>query len=86
LRRLLAKYQPEGRYAPIDRTDARYGKYMAALTVIRIDARDIRSKFKLGQRTSEEERTAIMRELRERAGARDLLTEEAIASANRTSS
>ena len=83
LQRLLAKYQPEGRYAPIDRNDARYGKYMRALTLIRIEAQDIRSKFKLAQRTSVEDRGAIVRQLRDGANARDLRTADAIDEANR---
>jgi len=83
LQRLLAKYQPEGRYAPIDKNDPRYGKYMAALTLVRIDAQDIRSKFKLAQRTSEEDRAEIVRQLRERADARDLKSVDAIENANR---
>jgi predicted FMN-binding regulatory protein PaiB len=85
LQRLLAKYQPDGRYAPIDRKDVRYGKYMAALTLVRIEAQDIRSKFKLAQRTSEEDRGKIVRQLRERADARDLPSVEAIEKANRES-
>jgi uncharacterized protein len=83
LKRLLAKYQPEGRYAAIDRNDPRYGKYMAALTMVRIEAQEIRSKFKLAQRTGEEDRAEILRQLRERADARDLRTVDAIEKANR---
>ena len=83
LQRLLAKYQPEGRYAAIDRNDPLYGKYMAALTLVRIDAQDIRSKFKLAQRTSEVDRGQIVRQLRERADPRDHRTVDAIAIANR---
>ena len=82
LKRLLAKYQPDGRYAAIDRNDARYGKYMAALTLIRIEAQDIRSKFKLAQRTSDEDRAEIVRQLSQRADARDLRTVDAIEKAN----
>jgi uncharacterized protein len=83
LRRLLAKYQPEGRYAPIDKSDPRYGKYMAALTMVRIDAQEIRSKFKLAQRTGDDERGEIVRQLRGRAEPRDLRTVDAIERANR---
>jgi predicted FMN-binding regulatory protein PaiB len=83
LQRLLVKYQPEGRYAAIDRNDPRYGKYMAALTMVRIDATDIHSKFKLAQRTGEEDRDAIIRHLRERADPRDQRTVDAIENANR---
>ena len=83
LQRLLAKYQPEGRYAAIDRNDPRYGKYMAALTLVRIEAKDIRSKFKLAQRTSEEDRGEIVRQLRESADARARRTVDALENANR---
>jgi predicted FMN-binding regulatory protein PaiB len=82
LRRLLEKYQPERRYAPIDRKDPRYGKYMAALTLIRIEAQEIRTKFKLAQRTSVEDRAEIVRQLRERADVRDLKSADAIEIAN----
>lgn len=82
LKRLLAKYQPENRYAPIDRHDARYGKYMAALTMVRIEAQEIRSKFKLAQRTDEDDRAAIVRQLRQRGDARDLRTADGIEDAN----
>jgi predicted FMN-binding regulatory protein PaiB len=83
LRRLLAKYQPEARYAAIDQNDPRYRKYMAALTLIRIEPEEIRSKFKLGQRTSAADRGAIVRQLRERGDAHDARTGEAIERANR---
>lgn len=64
LRRLLAKYQPDGRYAPVDRNDLRYRKYMEALTLVRIEGADIRTKFKLAQRTRKQDRDAIVRGLR----------------------
>jgi predicted FMN-binding regulatory protein PaiB len=83
LQRLLAKYQPENRYAAIDRNDPRYGKYMAALTLIRIEAQEIRSKFKLAQRTSEDDRNEIVRQLRERSTLHDHRTGQAIERANR---
>lgn len=78
LQRLLAKYQPESRYAPIDRNDSRYGKYMAALTLIRIEATDVRSKFKLAQRTSDADRAAIVRELQRRSEGDDVRTGAAL--------
>lgn len=78
LRRLLARYQPESRYAPIDRNDPRYGKYMAALTLIRIQGVEIRTKFKLGQRTSAAHRSAIVDALRARAEGADRRTAEVI--------
>jgi predicted FMN-binding regulatory protein PaiB len=78
LQRLLAKYQPDGRYAPIDHKDARYGKYMAALTLIRIEAAEVRTKFKLAQRTSENDRHAIVTELRRRGEGHDARTGDVI--------
>ena len=78
LQRLLAKYQPDGRYAPIDRSDARYGKYMAALTLIRIEASEIRTKFKLAQRTGEKDRQAIVTGLRNRGEGHDARTSDVI--------
>ena len=83
LKRLLAKYQPESRYAPIDRHDPRYGKYMAALTLVRITPTDIRTKFKLGQRTSQGDRESIVRGLRDRNENGDARTGEIIERQNR---
>ena len=83
LKRLLAKYQPESRYAPIDRNDARYGKYMAALTLIRIEPVEIRTKFKLGQRTSAGDRAAIVRAMRERGEGHDRRTSDILERHNR---
>lgn len=83
LKRLLAKYQPESRYAPIDRSDPRYAKYMAALTLVRITPTEIRTKFKLGQRTGAADREAIVRALRERGEGADLRTGEMIERQNR---
>ena len=83
LKRLLAKYQPESRYAPIDRNDPRYGKYMAALTLVRITPTDIRTKFKLGQRTSQGDRESIVRGLRDRNENGDARTSEIIERQNR---
>ena len=78
LGRLLAKYQPESRYAPIDRNDPRYGKYMAALTLVRITPTEIRTKFKLAQRTGKDDRDTIVRALRARGDTSDERTADAI--------
>lgn len=83
LKRLVAKYQPESRYAPIDRHDARYGKYMAALTLVRIQPVEIRTKFKLAQRTSAEDRATIVKAMRERAEGQDLRTSDILERHNR---
>ena len=83
LKRLLAKYQPESRYAPLDRNDSRYGKYMAALTLVRITPTEIRTKFKLGQRTGAGDREAIVRAMRERNEGVDARTSDIIERQNR---
>ena len=83
LKRLVAKYQPESRYAPIDRNDSRYGKYMAALTLIRLEPVEIRTKFKLGQHTGEESRAAIVKGMRHRAEGQDIRTADLLERHNR---
>ena len=49
LGRLIARYQPEGRYRPIDASDPMYTPGVARLVMIRVEPTRVWAKFKLGQ-------------------------------------
>lgn len=49
LNRLIARYQPEGRYRPVTASDPMYTPGVARLVMIRIDPTRVWGKFKLGQ-------------------------------------
>jgi uncharacterized protein len=71
---LLAKQQPEGRYATIDARRDLYDHYLDRLTLVRMQATEVTSKFKLAQRTPQEARERIVDGLRSRAAPADLHT------------
>jgi predicted FMN-binding regulatory protein PaiB len=64
--RLLARYQPEGGYRPLDPLDPLYRGAMAQLAAVRLDVIGRRPKFKLGQNRPAETRRNIIRELLKR--------------------
>jgi len=49
LNRLVARYQPEGRYRPVTAADPMYTPGVARLVMIRIEPARVWGKFKLGQ-------------------------------------
>lgn len=71
LRRILAKYQPEGRHAPVAASAEYYRDAIRFLEVVRIHGTSIRSKFKLAQATEPATRDVIVQRLRDRQGQLD---------------
>jgi predicted FMN-binding regulatory protein PaiB len=65
-RRLLARYQPEGGYAPVDAADPLYRGALAQLAAVRVTVARCRAKFKLGQNRPVEARRRVIAELRQR--------------------
>lgn len=77
-RRLLARYQPEGGYRPLDPADALYRGALRQLAAIRLDIGSVRPKFKLGQNRPAETRRAVAAELRRRGRPNDQRAAEAL--------
>ena len=64
--RLLARYQPEGGFRPLTADEPLYRGAVAHIAAIRLDIRERRVKFKLGQNRSPEVRARIVDNLRKR--------------------
>jgi predicted FMN-binding regulatory protein PaiB len=69
--RLLARYQQEGGFRPVAPEDPLYRGAIEHIAGIRLDIRDRRVKFKLGQNRSVEARAKIVTELRKRGRPND---------------
>lgn len=59
---LMTKYQPEGRYDPITEQN----DVLDAVTVIRIEPKTMRGKYKIGQHLGAEKRTELAQQILER--------------------
>ena len=77
-RRLLARYQPEGGFRPLDPADPLYRGAMAQLAAVRLEIRRWRTKFKLGQNRPAEARRRVIAELRKRGRPSDGRAAEAL--------
>jgi predicted FMN-binding regulatory protein PaiB len=77
-RRLLARYQPEGGYAPLDPADPLYRGALGQLAAVRLGITRCRAKFKLGQNRPPEARRRIIAELRKRGRPNDQRTADAL--------
>lgn len=64
--RLLARYQPEGGFRPLDPADPLYRGAMAQLAAVSLAIMRRRVKFKLGQNRPPETRRKVITELRKR--------------------
>lgn len=64
--RLLARYQPEGRFRVLDARDPLYRGVLATIVGVQLDVTSRRAKFKLGQNRPPESRRRIIAELRRR--------------------
>ena len=71
LERQLAHFQPEGRHAPVEPGDNRYGQLLGSIRGIRLHLTDVRAKFKFGANRTVQHRRAIAAKLAERGGPRD---------------
>ena len=76
--RLLARYQPEGGFRPVTPDDPLYRGAIAHIAAVRLDIRDRRPKFKLGQNRSLDIRAKIVNELRERGRPNDVRAADAL--------
>jgi nitroimidazol reductase NimA-like FMN-containing flavoprotein (pyridoxamine 5'-phosphate oxidase superfamily)/ribosomal protein S18 acetylase RimI-like enzyme len=82
LETLMRRWQPEGRYDPIDASDPHYAGALQALLVIAVTFERVDGKFKLGQNRRPAEIAAILAGLWERGRQGDDAAIEAIRGAN----
>ncbi len=78
LNKLMAKYQPEGRYRKITPHDQFYAKILPATGVYGLRVEEMVGKFKFAQNKSVEDRKKIIAKLKERGKAADLDVAEEI--------
>lgn len=69
--RMLARYQPEGGFRPLDPTDPLYRGALERLAAVRLRVLRTRVKFKLGQNRPPQSRRRIIDELRKRGRPAD---------------
>jgi predicted FMN-binding regulatory protein PaiB len=69
--RLMARYQPEGRFRAIDPEDPLYRGALGQLAAVRLSVKRVRTKFKLAQNRPPETRRKIAQFLRERGRPND---------------
>ena len=72
LERQLAHFQPEGKHAPVEPGDNRYGKLLGSIRGIRLSVTDVRAKFKFGANRTVEHRKAVAAKLAERGRPLDI--------------
>jgi len=77
---LLARYQPEGGFRPVTPDDPLYRAAIAHIAAVRLDIRNRRTKFKLGQNRSSHIRAKIVNELRGRGRPNDARAADALQS------
>lgn len=66
LERQLAHFQPEGKHAPVEPGENRYGKLLGSIRGVRLSVTDVRAKFKFGANRTVAHRKAIAGKLAER--------------------
>jgi predicted FMN-binding regulatory protein PaiB len=71
LRRMLDRFQPEGRHPPLALDDPYWRKMVAAITGLEMHVRAVHSRFKYGQNRSRAIRHAVAGQLEDRGGAQD---------------
>jgi transcriptional regulator len=62
----LAHFQPEGKHAPVEAGENRYGKLLPSIRGIRLTVTDVRAKLKFGANRTVEHREVIAAKLAER--------------------
>jgi predicted FMN-binding regulatory protein PaiB len=75
---LLARYQPDGNFAPLDHPH--YSAQLRAICLIRLRPVRIAAKFKLGQKLNPPDRQTLLDQLERRGSAEDRRTTAAIQS------
>lgn len=78
LNKLMAKYQPEGRYRKITANDPFYAKILPVTGVYGLRVEEMVGKFKFAQNKSVEDRRKIVAKLKERGTAVDLVVAEEV--------
>jgi len=76
LERQLGHFQPEGKHAPVEPGDNRYGKQLPNIRGIRLSVTDVRAKLKYGANRTVEHRRAVAAKLGERGSPLDLEARE----------
>jgi transcriptional regulator len=76
LERQLAHFQPEGKHAPVEPGDNRYGKLLGSIRGIRLSVTDVRAKFKFGANRTVDHRRAVAAKLAERGRPLDVEARE----------
>lgn len=76
--RLMARYQPEARHAPVDAADPVHATMLKILVGVRLEVRATKVKFKLAQNRDLDTRARIVERLRERGGPLDRETADAL--------
>ena len=66
LERQLAHFQPEGKHAPVEPGDNRYGKLLPQIRGLRLNVTGVRAKFKFGSNRTPQHREAVAEKLAER--------------------
>lgn len=77
-RRLLARYQPEGRFRALAPADPLYSGALAQIAALRLSIERRRAKFKLGQNRPAEARRRVIAELQKRGRPLDARAAEAL--------
>lgn len=78
--RLLARYQPEGRFRAVRPDDPLYRGALGQLAAVRLAVQRVRAKFKLAQNRPPETRRKLIQFLRERGRPNDVRAAEALES------
>ena len=78
--RLLARYQPEGKFRAVRPDDPLYRGALAQLSAVRLAVQRVRAKFKLAQNRPPETRRKLIQFLRERGRPNDVRAAEALES------
>ncbi|TMF23565.1 MAG: FMN-binding negative transcriptional regulator [Chloroflexi bacterium] len=71
LERQLGHFQPEGRHAPVEPGDNRYGKLLGSIRGIRLTVTDVRAKFKFGGNRTAQHREVVAKKLGDRGSSLD---------------
>jgi len=69
--RVLARYQPEGGFRPVTPDDPLYRGAIAHIAAVRLEIRERRVKWKIGQNRAVDVRANVVRELRRRGRRND---------------
>ncbi len=76
LEQQLAHFQPEGKHAPVEPGDNRYGNLLGSIRAMRLTVTDVRAKFKFGANRTPEHRQVVAEKLGERGSPLDLEARE----------